>query len=438
MSNDFYPTPGQDSGTWGGILNALLQHTIDSTGGHKYLTTERIVNNTGGQANPGDLLVADSGLDLGFATTTTSGLVASVYVATEIIGSGATGIVAIAGGPVTIRCTGSVSRGDYVRTSTGSKTCESAGPSSSGTSKGVFGIAIANSAVGAVQVLMYGYTVPSSVNVQIFTTVGAPGSQTAFVWNKPNGVSIIEVVCIGAGGGGAHGGAGGGGGAYIRHVYTAAELGSSVNGSVGAGGAGGQGTPGHGGSGGWASFGTLKAYGGAGGKSQAFGGGGGGGGWASTGLDSQGGLPTTAAAVPGISGGGGGSDSGIGGLSAEYGGAGGGMIGPTGLGGCSLFGGGGGGGGGTPSDNGGKGWAGGNVGVWGQGGGGAGSTTNANGGSPGASVAGFCGQGGGGGGANGGLGGNGGVPGGGGGGNGGAIGTAGGNGGRGEVRVYSW
>ncbi len=329
-------------------------------------------------------------------------------------------------------------------------------------------------------------------DVQHFTASGT--------WTKPNNVSAVQVILVGAGGGGGGGGArnggqerngggGGGGGSYISQVYSAADL-ATASATVGSGGGGGAGaassaTAGSNGSAGGATClssssscgGTiyLQAFGGGGGgggnQAAAAGGGGGGGGGrgsaGSTGSNASntgatGGGPAGGAANTAVSGGagaGGGSSSsatanaGNAGAAAEYGGGGGGGAGggnaASGAGGSSLFGAGGGGSGGsTNSGNAtGSASAGGSSGTITPGGGGAAGTagcTVGTAGGAGSSVK--AGSGGGGGGANGGggsagcNGGNGGQAGGGGGGggSGSTSGGTGGTGGAGEIWVISW
>ena len=298
---------------------------------------------------------------------------------------------------------------------------------------------------------------------------------------------LIIVEVVGGGGGGAAGGAGGGG-AFVRQVYDAATIPSSLTVTVGAGGA--SSSSANGGHGGNSSVtGTdfaLRAYGGAGGRDEEHGGGGGG--WASAGDSTNsgdeprgGGTPRRFRGTSGItytngqrdalSGGGGGfgrktSSVRLDAGNAEYGGGGGAGWNQSGSqdnengpdGGSSLFGAGGGGGGarGVTSGQGNSG--GGDGGQWSSyvlGGGGAGGSGGLSGsnGANGTSRQFACGDGGGGGvevnpgGGNpyvaGYTGGYGGTPGGGGGGR--AIGdrnqdtevkAPGGDGARGEVRIW--
>lgn len=112
-------------------------------------------------------------------------------------------------------------------------------------------------------------------DVQTFTANGT--------WNKPTGVTVVQVTCTGGGGGGGGGtasyassrigGSGGGGGARIERVFPASGLASTVAVTIGAGGAGGAGRTSPGvtvaTAGGASSFGTyLYAYGGGAGCSQ--------------------------------------------------------------------------------------------------------------------------------------------------------------------------
>ena len=76
---------------------------------------------------------------------------------------------------------------------------------------------------------------------RVYTPSGSPHT-----WTKPAGLSHIEVECVGGGGGGGGtdttgtgeyaAGGGGGGGGYARKLYTAAQLPSSVEVTVGSGG----------------------------------------------------------------------------------------------------------------------------------------------------------------------------------------------------------
>lgn len=83
-----------------------------------------------------------------------------------------------------------------------------------------------------------------AINLQEFTSSGT--------WTKPTGARFVMVEAWGGGGGGASGrrgasdgstynggGTGGGGGAFVRQVYKASDLPSTVTVTVGAGGAGG-------------------------------------------------------------------------------------------------------------------------------------------------------------------------------------------------------
>lgn len=290
-------------------------------------------------------------------------------------------------------------------------------------------------------------------------------------WTKPTGLTMVEVICIGAGGGGAGGvhsaagtnipgGSGGGGGAVSRGTIRASLLGSTVTVTVGVGGAGGAGgTSGGSGSNGAngeaSSFGTyLKAGGGgyglAGSSDRKAGGGGGGV------LTSASGAT---AGTPGVTTGNGISGQGTtslepltgGPFCSEYGGATGGGYAHAGgdnstAGGSSVFAGAGG-GSGSRADSGTSpaARAGGTVQSYTPGGGGTAGTSGGNGGD-GSFVGPYCGSGGGGGcggtGANGGNGGNGSI-GSGGGGGGGSLGAGktagtGGNGGDGRVIVIEY
>lgn len=88
------------------------------------------------------------------------------------------------------------------------------------------------------------FTTPGATNMQEFTASGT--------WNKPSGSQFIMVEAWGGGGGGASGrrganaggtfnggGTGGGGGAYVRQIYKAADLPSTISVTIGAGGGGG-------------------------------------------------------------------------------------------------------------------------------------------------------------------------------------------------------
>jgi hypothetical protein len=322
------------------------------------------------------------------------------------------------------------------------------------------------------------FALPSAqaIDIQSYTT----NSGSPFTWNKPAGVSVVEVICIGSGGGGGGGssiaaatlktgGAGGGGGSIVTKTFKASDLSDPVSVTVGAGGVGGTGgtnaNGGVGNNGNSSSFGSyLIAYGGGGGSQGTSTGtrtGGSGAGTAAVGIqgaaaNTLGGAPATTANVAGISGQGAGAGTGVLGKSAEYGGGSGAgttSAGAQGVGGSSLWGAAGGGAGGSydaANANSRVPTAGGNVGTYTVGGGGAAGT---NGGAPTAGTAGTngdstkCGKGGGGGGAGlavpGANGGAGGSHGGGGGGGGAASGITnkggnGGNGGDGAVYVISY
>lgn len=90
----------------------------------------------------------------------------------------------------------------------------------------------------------FGFTTPGATNMQEFTTSGT--------WTKPFGAQFVMVEAWGGGGGGASGrrgasdgstynggGTGGGGGAYVRQVFKASDLPSTVAVTVGAAGLGG-------------------------------------------------------------------------------------------------------------------------------------------------------------------------------------------------------
>ena len=147
------------------------------------------------------------------------------------------------------------------------------------------------------------------VVVQTFNSTGT--------WTKPDGASVVEVICIGGGGGGGSGsksgrnvggGGGGGGGAVSRASFAASLLPTQETVTVGMGGAGGiavaaagDGVPGA--NGGASSFGErIKAGGGGGGGGGARGdgnvysyGGGGGGSFGSANR-ATGGLPSISGA----------------------------------------------------------------------------------------------------------------------------------------------
>jgi len=92
--------------------------------------------------------------------------------------------------------------------------------------------------------------IPKSQNGYIDTFTGNSTADTWQVWNKPRGISMIQITCIGGGGGGAggycrntsstrSGGAGGGSGGFSRLSIPAIFLPDIFYISVGRGGAGG-------------------------------------------------------------------------------------------------------------------------------------------------------------------------------------------------------
>jgi hypothetical protein len=84
---------------------------------------------------------------------------------------------------------------------------------------------------------------PPAVNIDWVTATGS------YTWTKPSGAQAVDVIICGGGGGGgsgaveitgnAGGGSGGGSGGMMTRSFVAADLPSSVTGSVGAGGTGG-------------------------------------------------------------------------------------------------------------------------------------------------------------------------------------------------------
>lgn len=279
-------------------------------------------------------------------------------------------------------------------------------------------------------------------------------------WTKPDGVTLVEIICIGPGGGGGggasaasttlSGGSGGGGGCLSKATVRASDLSPTETVTVGTAGTGG--TAGNPGTDGTSStFGSkLKAGGGGGGPagstaSQMPGGGGGGGGSA-VGVTQNGvGAGFVTSGVQGR----GTTSLGAAGGPSDCGGAcgAGGLIGSGGTalgGGDSLYGGPGGGAGGGVSSAGTNraGGAGGGQMAAATAGGGGGGASGAHDGSNGTNTGLYCGDAGGGGGGNsagtGGRGGDGARAAGGGGGGAGTTGGRGGDGGPGRVIVMSW
>jgi len=120
--------------------------------------------------------------------------------------------------------------------------------------------------------------VAKSPNIQAFINPDAPGGfqgQKSFTWTKPPGISVVHIVCIGAGSGGtagksqpaadtaALGGHGGAGGGKTEIILAAANLPATVNVKVGRATVGGVGDWGTSDEAGASEFGTYaKAYGG--------------------------------------------------------------------------------------------------------------------------------------------------------------------------------
>lgn len=455
-----------------------------------------LTNKTGGQLVAGDVVAYSGANDSAVILSDSVGARRSFAVAQATIANDAAGEFARSG-VVTAKCTGTISRGNYIRKSATTKAVEEGvAEQSSGATipSGTLGIALSTCAGGFVTAAWFPH-----VNAPDTLVAGAgitltPGTGTNTIaanvsgiefqqftasgtWTKLAGVTVCLIQAVGGGGSGGGGksgassnggGTGGGGGAIATKFLKASDLGATESVTVGAQTTGGASNA-SGAAGNTSSFGAhLSAFGGGAGfvgQTTATAGGGAGGGTAGAGdnggtsaTDKLGGAPLR---LNGMSVGGGGAGSNISsggilhGWPAEYGGGSGGGSSNNSAGsdgGTSLYcggaGAGGGSGGATTASNGGVGGA---SGVWTElgGGGGAAGTGGA---SPTAGAAGAagttakCGSGGGGGGGSitggvtGGAGGNGGVPGGGGGGGGSGVaaGGAGGNGARGEIRTYCW
>lgn len=177
----------------------------------------------------------------------------------------------------------------------------------------------------------------TQVTAQKFTATGA------FTYTPTSNLKYVIVELQGAGGGSGGAGqtvanvaasGGGGGGAYARFILTAAQVGASLSGSVGAAGTAGTNAPGNGGTGGSTTLATTSAWtaaGGVGGTAGTAGATsvstGGAGGTVTTGTGTlvmsasgqDGGTGSAAATSAGLSGKGGNSTLGSGGASTFYG-----------------------------------------------------------------------------------------------------------------------
>lgn len=289
------------------------------------------------------------------------------------------------------------------------------------------------------------------------TAVNTSGSQSGvhtmgFVWTKPTGAKMVQVIAVGGGGSGAggtqggagNGGGGGGGGATIQ-TFDASLLGATETVITGIGATGGAGDT-NGTNGTASTFGTRLTAGGGGGGLRQDGAGGGGGSVLASASGATGGSPAIAGSAIGGQGPTGTNGAG---RSAEYGGGSGAGSNASGAGGSSIYGAGGGGTGAWAGGSG-AGTDGGTSGSYALGGGGAGGVSGgagANGATNTTIGKGYGGAGGGGGGIGSSSavnGGNGGFPGGGGGGGGGqtagsVVGAgSGGNGANGQVKVITY
>lgn len=334
----------------------------------------KLTNKNGGSLALGDVVVQDTGNNSAVVATTTANLVRPVFVVRETVANDALGHVQHIG-VATIAVTGTVTRGDYLATSTTTKKAKSAGTTLVG---GVFGRALTADSGGTCIAILFGVTFSTSVggwtNMQVFTSSGT--------WTWPTNVTKVFVRAFGSGGGGGvgsvgagsngvggGGGSGGGPGAYAEKIVSVSANVTVTIGAIGDGGTSGVAAT----AGGDCSFGAeVIAKGGEAGSAGAGTGAGGAGASSTTGstgtltirgTSDTGGMGERAGTGAfGGQGSKGGDSPGGGGGGA--GGAGG-LAGATGSAGTAGFapGGGGGGGGGGANGGGGSGFAGGNGGA---------------------------------------------------------------------------
>jgi len=321
---------------------------FDGSNFHDIPTVRRLANKSGDARSKGDVVVSDSTTDNAFTTSTSATYRGEIGVLLEAAATDTIRTVRFSGHVQTVNVDGPVTRGQYLKLSTGTAGKATGTSTFSGE---VFGRVLVGGATTCSALLFGGAMGGSELGVGPFVRVFT-GSGT---YTKPAGLvrAIVTVLGGGGGGGGAlttgtgegsMGAGGAGGGASTRYL-AASSIGATEAVTVGAGGAGGVGDA-DGAGGGSSSFGSLVV---------ATGGGGGG-------RVSNGPL----AAV--VTGGNGGSASGTTdiGYTGEGGGIGfrtaGGVLVVGGAGGCSAYG-----GGARSSGSGENGLAGGNFGGGGSG-----------------------------------------------------------------------